>query len=175
MNIIICNSFWWWWFSHQAVSDFCNLMGCSLPGSSVHGILQAKNTGVGCHFILQGIFLTQGLNLGLLNCRQILYQMSHQGSPGEALKSHTIDEIRISFIWFDSGVEVLNHPTTCFNVCLLLCLPQVPLAVCWSLWTPSQNLFLCVHKIQRITKNKRHLQWNTLISLLEKQIYDMVV
>ena len=57
-----------------------------------------KNTGVGCHFILQGIFLTQGLNLGLLNCRQILYQMSHQGSPGEALKSHTIDEIRISFI-----------------------------------------------------------------------------
>jgi len=97
------------------------------------------------------------------------------GKPWWSLKSHTIDEIRISFIWFDSGVEVLNHPTTCFNVCLLLCLPQVPLAVCWSLWTPSQNLFLCVHKIQRITKNKRHLQWNTLISLLEKQIYDMVV
>jgi len=31
-----------------------------------------KNTGVGCHALLQGIFLTQGLNLGLLNCRQIL-------------------------------------------------------------------------------------------------------
>ena len=30
-----------------------------------------KNTGVGCHFLLQGIFLTQGLNLGLLNCRRI--------------------------------------------------------------------------------------------------------
>ena len=31
------------------------------PGSFVHGILQAgKNTGVGCHFFLQGIFLTQG-------------------------------------------------------------------------------------------------------------------
>ena len=57
-----------------------------------------KNTGVACHFILQGIFLNQGLNPGLLNCRQILYQMSHQGSPGEALKSHTIDEIRIVFI-----------------------------------------------------------------------------
>ena len=40
-----------------------------------------KNTGVGCHSILQGIFLTQGSNPGLLHCRQILYHLSHQGSP----------------------------------------------------------------------------------------------
>ena len=40
-----------------------------------------KNTGVGCHCLLQGIFLTQGLNLGLLHCGQILYGLSHQGSP----------------------------------------------------------------------------------------------
>ena len=40
-----------------------------------------KNTGVGCHCLLQGIFLTQGSNLRLPNCRQILYQLSHQGSP----------------------------------------------------------------------------------------------
>ena len=39
-----------------------------------------KNTGVSCHFLLQGIFLTQRLNLGLLHCRQILYHPSHQGS-----------------------------------------------------------------------------------------------
>ena len=39
-----------------------------------------KNTGVGSHFLLQGIFPTQGLNLGLLHCRQILYGLSHQGS-----------------------------------------------------------------------------------------------
>ena len=32
-----------------------------------------KNTGVGCHFLLQWILLTQGLNPGLLHCRQILY------------------------------------------------------------------------------------------------------
>ena len=31
-----------------------------------------KNTGVGCHFLLQGIFLTQGLNPGLLHCSQTL-------------------------------------------------------------------------------------------------------
>ena len=35
-----------------------------------------KNTGVGCHFLLQGIFLTQGLNPGLLLGRQILYHLS---------------------------------------------------------------------------------------------------
>ena len=39
-----------------------------------------KNTGVDRHFLLQGIFLTQRLNLGNLHCRQILYQRSHQGS-----------------------------------------------------------------------------------------------
>ena len=39
-----------------------------------------KNIGVGCHFLLQGIFLTQGANLCLLNCRQILHQLSHQAS-----------------------------------------------------------------------------------------------
>ena len=36
-----------------------------------------------CHFLLQGIFLTQGLNSGLLHYRQVLYCLSHQGSPGE--------------------------------------------------------------------------------------------
>ena len=35
---------------------------------------------MGCHFLLQGIFLTQGLNPGLLHCRQRLYHLSHQGS-----------------------------------------------------------------------------------------------
>ena len=42
---------------------------------------QGKNTGVGCHFFFQGIFLTQGLNPGFLHCRQILYQLSCEGSP----------------------------------------------------------------------------------------------
>ena len=39
-----------------------------------------KSTGVGCHFLLQRIFLTQGSNLGLPHCRQRLYRLSHQGS-----------------------------------------------------------------------------------------------
>ena len=40
-----------------------------------------KSTGVGCHFLLQEIFQTQGLNPGLLHYRQTLYHLSHQGSP----------------------------------------------------------------------------------------------
>ena len=58
-------------------------MDCSQPGSSVHEDSSGKNTGVGCHSLLQGIFLTQGLNLGLLHCKQILYCLSHQGAVTE--------------------------------------------------------------------------------------------
>ena len=53
----------------------------SLPGSPVHGDTSGKNTGVGCHALLQGIFPIQGSNPGFLHCRQILYHLSHQGSP----------------------------------------------------------------------------------------------
>ena len=44
-----------------------------------------KNSGVSCHSLLQGIFPTQGSNLGLLHCRQILYRLSYHGSPGETI------------------------------------------------------------------------------------------
>ena len=40
-----------------------------------------QNTGVGSPSLLQGIFPAQGLNPGLPHCRQIHYQLSHQGSP----------------------------------------------------------------------------------------------
>ena len=45
----------------------CVLNHFSPPGSSVHGILQGKNTGVGCHALHQGIFPTQGRNPRLLH------------------------------------------------------------------------------------------------------------
>ena len=56
-------------------------MTCSLPGSSVHGDFPGKNTEMGYHVLLQGISPTQGLNSGLPHWRQILYHLSHQGSP----------------------------------------------------------------------------------------------
>ena len=64
------------------MSDSLRPMGCSLPGSSVHGESPGKNTGVGCHALCQGILPAQGLNPGLPHCRQILYPLSHRGGPG---------------------------------------------------------------------------------------------
>ena len=56
-----------------------NPMGCSPPGSSIHGISQARI--LEWVDIFSGIFPTQGLNLHLLHCRQILHRLSYQGSP----------------------------------------------------------------------------------------------
>ena len=63
----------------QPYLTVCDPMDCSLPGPSVHGILQARILEWVAIPFLHGIFLTKGLNLGLLHCRQILYHMSHQG------------------------------------------------------------------------------------------------
>ena len=49
--------------------------------STEHPSSMDCRTRVGNHSLLQAIFLTQGSNLGLLHCRQILYCLSHQGSP----------------------------------------------------------------------------------------------
>ena len=62
----------------QLCPTLCNPKDCSLPGSSVHGILQARILEqVASHSPFQGIFPTQGL----LHCRWSLYRLSHQESP----------------------------------------------------------------------------------------------
>ena len=54
----------------QSCPTLCDPIDCSLPGSSVHEDSPGKNISVGCHALLQGIFLTQGSNWGL---PQIVY------------------------------------------------------------------------------------------------------
>ena len=79
-------------------------MDCSPPGSSVHGILQAF--GVGCHFLLQGIFPIQGLNPGLLHCRQILYSLSYKGNQNlGSPKYHRL----AAAIWIKMIHVILGH------------------------------------------------------------------
>ena len=59
------------------------------------------NSEVGCYALLQGIFPTQGLNPGLSHCRQILYHLSHQGSPmAESLwiQNYTVSCVLLSLI-----------------------------------------------------------------------------
>ena len=76
----------------------CSVFSCSCPtlyphrlysppGSSVHGDSPGKHTGEGCHAIFQGTFPTQGSNPDLPHCRQILFCLSHQGSPKKYWKS----------------------------------------------------------------------------------------
>ena len=65
----------------QLCPALCNPIDYSLPGSFVQGDSPGKNTGVGWHALLQGIFPSQGLNPGLPHCRPIPSHLSHQGSP----------------------------------------------------------------------------------------------
>ena len=58
-----------------------------------------KSTGVGCHFLLQGIFPTQGSNPGLPHCRQTLYRLSHQGSWKGSFKPSVRAHPSPSFKW----------------------------------------------------------------------------
>ena len=65
-----------WTVAHQAS------LSMGIPG---------KNSGVGCHALLQGIFATQRLNSGLPHCRRILYYLSHQESICEQCVRHGTD------------------------------------------------------------------------------------
>ena len=64
----------------QSCQTLCNPLDCSQPGSSVHGIFQARIVEWVAISFSMVIFLTQELNPVLPHCRQILYYLSHQGS-----------------------------------------------------------------------------------------------
>ena len=66
LTICVCSASESYW-------TLCDIIDCSPPGSSVHGIFLARILDRGCHFLLQGIFPIQGSNLHLLLGRQILY------------------------------------------------------------------------------------------------------
>ena len=73
----------------QSYPTLCNPMDCSSPGSSIHGILQAR--------ILEWVAISFSRGSSrpryqtcLLHCRQILYYLNHQGSPITCIKKHTV-------------------------------------------------------------------------------------
>ena len=64
-----------------------------------------SNTGVGCHFLLQGIFPSQGSNLGLLHCRQILYHLSQTTGVSSALAFPLDTPVFLGFPCGSAGKE----------------------------------------------------------------------
>ena len=65
----------------QLCPTLCDPRDCSLPGFSVHGILQATILEWVAIPFSRGIFPIWGLNPSLLHCRKTLYHLSHHGSP----------------------------------------------------------------------------------------------
>ena len=63
----------------QSCPTLCDPMDCKPTRLLCPWDFPGKGAGVGCYFLLQGIFPTQELNLGFMHCRQVLYPLSHQG------------------------------------------------------------------------------------------------
>ena len=76
----------------ESCPTLCNSMDYRPPGSSVHGIFQARILEWGAISSSSGIFPTQGLNSGLLHWGQILYHLSNQGSPFHGHESFPVPQ-----------------------------------------------------------------------------------
>ena len=84
-------SVWKWKLYRSVMSDSLRPCGLSPTRLLRPWDSPGKNTGVGCHFLLQGIFLTQGSNPGLLHCRQMLW-----------------DECNCAVVWAFFGIAFLR-------------------------------------------------------------------
>ena len=106
-------------------------------------------TGVGSHALLQGIFLTQGSNLGLLHCRQTLYSLSYQGS----LTKQRTDWKR----WMNNNGIFLSPRDNFFDLGNIR-ISQVRILI----YNPSGFLS---HKVQMLHRKPRHTDQKRLWSL----------
>ena len=95
----------------------CDPMDCSLPGSSVHGILQVSTLEQGCHCLLQGIFLTQGLKLHLLyvlHWQVDSLPLNHLGSP--TIKGYYLHNKAIK-----KALKLSSLETSILSICSYCC------------------------------------------------------
>ena len=126
----------------QSCLTLCDPMDCSPPGSSVHGDSPGKNTGVGCHALLQEIVPTQGSNPGSSALQVDSLPLSHQGSPLGLQYSYT----EVSSLSFLQG----NFPTQESNQGLLHCrwilyqLSYQGIPIKSLCYTSETNVTLCV-------------------------------
>ena len=131
--------------SRSVVSGFLRPHGLC-TGSSAHGDSSGKNTGVGFHAVLQGIFPTLGSNWGLLHCRWILYHLSHQGIPRilewvaysfSRGSSQPRNWTRVSYIAGRFFTSWATREALCVCVC-----PCVCVCVCVCVWFKYREICL---------------------------------
>ena len=102
----------------QSRLTLCDPMDYCLSGSSVHGNSPGKNTGVGCHALLQRIFPTQGSNPGLPHCKQILYHLSQLYSK---LKKKKIKDLHS---WQEAVISLIQSACFYYATTIYLALPR---------------------------------------------------
>ena len=144
--------------SHSVVSDSLQPHGLQPTRLLCPWNFPGKNIGVGCHSLLQGIFLIQRSNLGLLYCKQILYQLSRQESL--LLQKYSIFEANC----FDlSSLFLIQQQLKCF------------FAICCCLITKLclfHNVYQSFPGMRRMRRGKG--QWknmkHTSISCFSSQI-----
>ena len=125
-----------------------------------------KNTGVGCHFLLQGIFPTQGSNLDLLHCRQILYPLSQIIILPKAIYIFSVLDIKIpkvfsgetgklilKFIWNFREPQIAKTILKKKNIDYLM-LPIFKI----------YNKAIIVKTVWHLSKTRQIAQWNIIES-----------
>ena len=134
-------------------------MGCSLLGSFCPWDFPGKNTGVGGHFLLQGIFLTQELNLCLLllHCRQILYHRATREVP------YITEDVHLTKI----SVSPCRQGTRGSTYEIGYTLQQIVLSGSWWLtfWMENLELLLCLYSLERDHNCWDHLNHTWLYML----------
>ena len=103
-----------WWFSHQVVSDSLIPHGQWPDRFLCPWDSPGKNTGVGSHFLLHRIFPTHESNLGLLHCRQILYQLGYKGSPIASLHKYNF--------FFCVNLYLVDFLNSCITLSICFCI-----------------------------------------------------
>ena len=125
-------------------------MSYSPLGSSVRGISPGKNTGVGCHFLLQGIFSTQGSNPCLLHWPEDSLPPRHLGSP----YTRDLTDVKarnLLFIMISCQLLLRKpHNSLCSNqtgACSIKINSEL-IEACISLKKQNLNRHICQHFLQ---------------------------
>ena len=142
------------WNHLKSESESCPAVSNSLW---THGLYSPwhspdQDTGVGSFFLLQGIFPTQGSDPGLPNCRQILYQLSHKGSP------RILEWVAYPFSSGSSQPRNWTRVSFAGGFLPNWAMRQAPILYLKSFWNP--NPFHKLRTSQVITNNfTRMLSW----------------